>query len=65
MKELTVAAAALSNKYRRTRAKWNFYFKFAGGEVQLTAEDVEIITEDMPGWLTANEGNLPLLSIFP
>ncbi|MCK4880213.1 MAG: class I tRNA ligase family protein, partial [Bacteroidales bacterium] len=29
----------------------------AGGErVQLTLEDVEIISEDIPGWLVANEG---------
>jgi isoleucyl-tRNA synthetase len=31
----------------------------AGGErVQLTLEDVEIISEDIPGWLVANEGNI-------
>ncbi len=28
------------------------------GEVTLELEDVEIITEDMPGWLVANEGKL-------
>ena len=28
------------------------------GDVQLALEDVEIITEDMPGWLVANEGKL-------
>ena len=28
------------------------------GEVHLELEDVEIITEDMPGWLVANEGKL-------
>jgi len=27
-------------------------------EVEILAEDVEIITEDMPGWLVANEGKL-------
>ena len=27
---------------------------------QLTAEDVEIITEDMPGWLVMNEGQLTI-----
>jgi isoleucyl-tRNA synthetase len=26
--------------------------------VEISAEDVEIITEDMPGWLVANEGKL-------
>jgi len=28
------------------------------GDVKLELEDVEIITEDMPGWLVANEGKL-------
>jgi isoleucyl-tRNA synthetase len=28
------------------------------GDVKLETEDVEIITEDMPGWLVANEGKL-------
>jgi isoleucyl-tRNA synthetase len=28
------------------------------GKVKLELEDVEIITEDMPGWLVANEGKL-------
>jgi len=28
------------------------------GEVKLELEDVEIITEDMPGWLVSNEGKL-------
>ena len=28
------------------------------GNVELTPEDVEIITEDMPGWLVSNEGKL-------
>jgi len=31
----------------------------AGGErIRLTLEDVEIISEDIPGWLVANEGNI-------
>ena len=35
-----------------------YTLKLASGDVVLTAEDVEIITEDMPGWLVANEGKL-------
>jgi len=31
-----------------------------GEEITLTREDVEIISEDIPGWLVANEGNLTL-----
>ncbi len=29
-----------------------------GGKVQLSLEDVEIISEDIPGWLVANEGSI-------
>ena len=32
----------------------------ASGEVVVSLEDVEIATEDMPGWLVANEGNLTI-----
>ena len=35
-----------------------FVINLPTGKVELTAEDVEIITEDMPGWLVANEGKL-------
>ena len=30
----------------------------AGEEITIEASDVEIISEDIPGWLVANEGNL-------
>jgi isoleucyl-tRNA synthetase len=66
MKELTVAAAALSNKdIAELEQNGIFILNLPGGEVQLTAEDVEIITEDMPGCLLPMKENLPLLSIFP
>jgi isoleucyl-tRNA synthetase len=32
--------------------------KVDGQEVNLTMEDVEIISEDIPGWLVANDGKL-------
>jgi isoleucyl-tRNA synthetase len=32
--------------------------KLQSGDVKIELEDVEIITEDMPGWLVANEGKL-------
>ncbi|MDR0810775.1 MAG: DUF5915 domain-containing protein [Paludibacter sp.] len=36
-----------------------YSFTLPSGEtIDLQADDVEIITEDMPGWLVANEGNL-------
>ena len=35
-----------------------FVINLASGNVEITTEDVEIFTEDMPGWLVANEGKL-------
>jgi isoleucyl-tRNA synthetase len=32
--------------------------KLPSGDVKIEPEDVEIITEDMPGWLVANDGKL-------
>ena len=37
-----------------------FTIEASGTTVQLTPEDVEITTEDIPGWLVASEGNLTL-----
>ena len=33
-----------------------FTIKAAEGDINLTLEDVEILSEDIPGWLVANEG---------
>ncbi|MBC7126379.1 MAG: class I tRNA ligase family protein, partial [Bacteroidales bacterium] len=33
-----------------------FTIKTAEGDINLTLEDVEILSEDIPGWLVANEG---------
>ena len=38
--------------------KGEYVISLPTGDVLLTQEDVEIITEDMPGWLVANEGKL-------
>ena len=35
-----------------------YTLKLDSGNVEISTEDVEIITEDMPGWLVANEGKL-------
>jgi isoleucyl-tRNA synthetase len=34
----------------------SFDIEAGGSKIQLTMEDVEIISEDIPGWLVANEG---------
>ena len=36
----------------------NYILQLPSGNVELTTEDVEIATEDMPGWLVANEGKM-------
>ena len=38
--------------------KGEYVLSLVSGDVVLTADDVEIFTEDMPGWLVANEGKL-------
>lgn len=35
-----------------------YQFALDGTEITVDADDVDIISEDMPGWLVANEGNL-------
>ncbi|MGI6223715.1 MAG: isoleucine--tRNA ligase [Prevotella sp.] len=36
----------------------NYTFEADGQQITVDAADVEIISEDIPGWLVANEGNL-------
>lgn len=46
------------NQISEIEQKGEYTLKLASGNVILSTEDVEIITEDMPGWLVANEGKL-------
>jgi isoleucyl-tRNA synthetase len=39
-------------------ASGEWKLKTSGEEIMLFAEDVEITTEDIPGWLVANDGSL-------
>lgn len=41
-------------------AAGGYTMNLASGDVVLMAEDVEISTNDMPGWLVANNGNLTI-----
>ena len=36
----------------------NYTFDLQGTPISVDVADVEIISEDMPGWLVSNEGNL-------
>jgi isoleucyl-tRNA synthetase len=59
MKEIAIAMTSFGNhEITEIERNGQFILILPTGEVELTPEDVEIITEDMPGWLVANEGKL-------
>ncbi len=59
MKEIAQVMTAFGkNEIAAIERDGSYILKLPTGEVQLLTEDVEIITEDMPGWLVANEGKL-------
>jgi isoleucyl-tRNA synthetase len=59
MKELGNIIAALSQKdIASFEANGKYSTKINGQQVDLTIEDVEIISEDIPGWQVANDGKL-------
>ena len=43
---------------RQLEQEGSFTFAIAGQEAVISSDDVEIISEDIPGWLVANEGRL-------
>ena len=61
-KQMKEIAQALTNftkeQINEIERKGEYVLSLLSGDVQLTADDVEIYTEDMPGWLVANEGKL-------
>jgi isoleucyl-tRNA synthetase len=59
MKEIGAAISAMDQQQIALFEKQQSWSLEAGGEkIRLTLEDVEIISEDIPGWLVANEGAL-------
>jgi len=59
MKQLSAAIGAMQQEDIAAFEKnGNYSLKLEGEEVKLGIEDVEIISEDIPGWLVANEGML-------
>lgn len=59
MKQLAVAIQEMSQDDIQVFEKaGNFSMQVEGQEVVITLDDVEIISEDIPGWLVANEGRL-------
>ena len=59
MKEIAVAMNSFTKKQiNEIEKKGEYTLSLVSGDVVLTTEDVEIYTEDIPGWLVANEGKL-------
>lgn len=61
-KQMKAVAAAVENFDQESIAllekQGNFPLQLDGEELLIEAADVEIINEDIPGWLVANEGNI-------
>ena len=57
MKEISQAIAAMTQENIAALEKeGTFAITISSGNVDLTTDDVEILSEDIPGWLVANEG---------
>ena len=61
-KQMRAVAAAVSEMSQEAIAELEkngkYTFQLDGGEAVVEATDVEIFSEDIPGWLVANEGKL-------
>ena len=59
MKAVAAAVTAMSQEdINRMEQEGRFVFMIDGNEAVVEAIDVEIFSEDIPGWLVANEGKL-------
>ena len=59
MKEIAQAFSTFgTHEISEIERNGEYTLKLDSGNVEISTEDVEIITEDMPGWLVANEGKL-------
>ena len=61
MKELAAAITAMSqDDIAKMESEGSFNFQLSTFNYTIVSEDVEIITEDMPGWLVSNNGILTI-----
>ena len=59
MKDIAAAFAAMDQTLiAEIERSGNYLLSIPAGEVELTPDDYEILSEDMPGWLVASEGRL-------
>lgn len=57
MKQISAAIGSMSqDEIARFEKEGKWQFAIDGQKIELTTNDVEIISEDIPGWLVANEG---------
>lgn len=61
MKEIAAAIAAMPQEAIEQMERQGYYdLALASGTVRIETADVQIATEDMPGWLVANDGALTI-----
>ena len=61
MKDLAAAIAAMTQEdIAKMEAEGSFDLKLATGNWTIVSEDVDIFTEDMPGWLVMSDGFLTI-----
>ncbi len=59
MKEIGAAISGMEqNEIARFEKEQTFVITAGGQQIDLSLKDVEIISEDIPGWLVANEGSI-------
>jgi isoleucyl-tRNA synthetase len=59
MKQIASAIQAFTaDDIARIEQDGKYLLNIAGEEVEVLISDVDILSEDIPGWLVANEGNL-------
>ena len=59
-KDMKAVAAAVAEMTQEQIAELETNGKIQLGTYEILAEDVEIISEDIPGWLVGNDGNLTI-----
>jgi isoleucyl-tRNA synthetase len=59
-KDMKAVAAAVAEMTQEQIAELETNGKLQLGNYEILAEDVEIISEDIPGWLVGNDGNLTI-----
>ena len=66
MKQIAGAVAKFNqDDIQKLEERGAYQLEIDGQEIILTMDDVDISTEDIPGWLVMTEGDLPLRWMLP